>query len=394
MVKKEKINNLLKRGVVEVIDKKNLERKLLSGKKLRVKLGIDPTGYDLHIGHAVPLRKLKAFQDLGHQAVLIIGDYTARIGDPSGLDKTRPQLSLKEVKKYAQDYINQASLVLDIKKTEVRWQSEWFKKFDLEKIINLTAKATLAQVLSHETFRQRLEKGQPLATHEILYPFLQGYDSVAVKADVELGAMEQKFNLLMGRTIQEAFQQEPQDILMTPYLIGTDGRKMSKSFENYIALKDSPGDMYGKVMSIPDELIIEYFTLATEIPLKEIERIRGLLKKGENPRDYKAKLARKIVSLYYGEKAAKKAEEEFNRVFKEKELPDNIPSFKPKKYTYLPIDLLVEAKLVNSRSEARRLIEQKAVSLNGSKIENWQKEINLAKGDVLKVGKRRFIKII
>jgi tyrosyl-tRNA synthetase len=389
----EKISDLLTRGVAEIIDKNSVEKKLAAGKKLRVKLGIDPTGFDLHIGHAAPLLKLKAFQDLGHQVVLIIGDYTARIGDPSGLDKTRPQLSESETEKFGEEYFKQACLILDKNKTEVRWQSEWFEDFDLQTVINLTSKATLAQVLAHETFKKRLEKGLPLSTHEILYPFLQGYDSVAVKADIEMGAVEQKFNLLMGRTIQSAFNQPSQDIMTLNYVMGTDGRKMGKTFNNYIALKDKPEEMFGKVMSITDNLILPYFESATEVPISEIDEIKKALGKGDNPRDIKARLARAIVALYYGEKEAQKAEAEFDQVFKNKNLPSDIPGFKLKDKNITPVDLLAEAKLVSSKAEARRLVEQGGFSVNDNKITDWQKEINLKEGDIIKAGKRKFLKI-
>jgi tyrosyl-tRNA synthetase len=389
----EKISDLLTRGVAEIIDKNSVEKKLAAGKKLRVKLGIDPTGFDLHIGHAAPLLKLKAFQDLGHQVVLIIGDYTARIGDPSGLDKTRPQLSESETEKFGEEYFKQACLILDKNKTEVRWQSEWLEDFDLQTVINLTSKATLAQVLAHETFKKRLEKGLPLSTHEILYPFLQGYDSVAVKADIEMGAVEQKFNLLMGRTIQSAFNQPSQDIMTLNYVMGTDGRKMGKTFNNYIALKDKPEEMFGKVMSITDNLILPYFESATEVPISEIDEIKKALGKGDNPRDIKARLARAIVALYYGEKEAQKAEAEFDQVFKNKNLPSDIPGFKLKDKNITPVDLLAEAKLVSSKAEARRLVEQGGFSVNDNKITDWQKEINLKEGDIIKAGKRKFLKI-
>lgn len=389
----EKINDLLTRGVAETIDKNSVEKKLASGKKLRIKLGIDPTGFDLHIGHAAPLLKLKAFQGLGHQVVLIIGDYTARIGDPSGLDKTRPQLSESETEKFGEEYFKQACLILDKNKTEVRWQSEWFEDFDLQTIINLTSKATLAQVLAHETFKKRLEKGLPLSTHEVIYPFLQGYDSVAVKSDIEIGGIDQKFNLLMGRTIQQAFSQPPQDIMTLNYLMGTDGRKMGKTFDNYIAIKDSANEMFGKVMSIPDNLILPYFESATEVPLAEIREIKEALNKGENPRDYKAKLALAIVSLYHGEKEAQKAEKEFDKVFKNKNLPSDIPVFKLKDKNINPLDLLVGSKIVVSKGEARRLIEQGGFYVNEKKVTDWKKEITLNKDDIIKAGKRKFGRI-
>lgn len=387
------LNDLQIRGVAEIIDKGSLERKLVTGKKLRVKLGIDPTGFDLHLGHAAPLLKLKAFQNLGHQVVLIIGDYTARIGDPSGLDKTRPQLSEEQTEKFGEDYFKQACLILDKNKTEVRWQSEWFEDFDLQTVINLTSKATLAQVLAHETFKKRLEKGLPLSTHEVLYPFLQGYDSVAVRADLELGAVEQKFNLLMGRSIQAAFNLPPQDIMTLNYLMGTDGRKMSKTFDNYIALKDSPEEMFGQVMSISDDLILPYFESATEMPLSEINEIKKALKKGENPRDIKARLAREIVTLYHGINEAQKAEKAFDLQFKEKKPPEKISIHRLKKKNIAPVDLLYFTKLVSSKSEARRLIEQGGLEINGKKVSDWQKEITCKRGDIIKAGKRKFLKI-
>ena len=262
----DKIGNLFTRRVEEIIDKNHLEQALRSGKKLRVKLGIDPNRRELHLGHAVPLWKLREFQEAGHKAVFIIGDWTAQIGDPSGKDQTRPSLSEKEIKSNAKHFFDQAYLILDKAKTEVHLQSEWFKKFGLKEVIKLSSFVTEKQILAHETFRQRIEKDLPFYHHETIYPLLQGYDSVAVRADVELGAMEQKFNLLMGRTIQKALGQKQQDIMMVKYLIGLDGKeKMSKSLNNFIALSDKPEEMFGKIMSIPDNLTIHYFELCTEV---------------------------------------------------------------------------------------------------------------------------------
>ena len=394
MKNQEKFDDLLTRGVAEVIDKNNLQKKLAAGKKLRVKLGIDPTGFDLHIGHAAPLLKLKAFQDLGHQVVLIIGDYTARIGDPSGRDKTRPPLTEEQTEKFGEDYFKQACLILDKNKTEVRWQSEWFEDFDLQTIINLTSKVTLAQLLSHETFSKRLKQGLPLSAHEILYPFLQGYDSVAVRADIEIGGIEQKFNLLMGRTVQAAFNLPSQDIMTLNYVMGMDGRKMSKTFNNYIALKDKAKEMFGKTMSIPDKLILPYFESATELPWQEITEIKKSLGEGLNPREVKARLAREITLLYHGVKEVTEAENEFNQVFKNKELPSDIPSYVAEQvFEHYNPKLLVDTNMVSSMSAARRAFEQGAVRINNEKIKDWKKPVKIKDNDILRVGKRKFIRI-
>jgi len=390
----EDIVNLLERGVGEIIVRQSLSEKLKSGKKLRVKYGIDPNRSEIHLGHAVPIRKLKAFQDLGHTAVFIIGDYTARIGDPSAKEKTRKPVSQKEIKKNANAFFAQAFRILDKDKTEIHLQSEWFAKFDLAKIFELTSKVSVAQIMEHETFKKRIEKNQPFMVHEEIYPLLQGYDSVAVKADVELGGTDQKFNLLMGRQIQKAYGQKEQDVLMMDYLIGLDGKeKMSKSLGNYIAINDIPNEMYGKVMSIPDELIVHYYELCTDITAGGLEVIKKELDEGKNPRDVKAKLAKLIVETYYTAAEADKAAGEFEKVFSRREKPSEMPTINLEVKDIRLDDLLLDCKMANSRSEARRLAQQGAIEVNGQKITDPFKTIQIKDKMVIHVGKKSFVKI-
>lgn len=389
----------IKYMVEEIIPEDELVSKLKkaehTGARLRVKYGIDPTGYNVHIGHMVPIRKMRDFQDLGHIGVIVIGDFTAQIGDPTGLDEARKSLSREKVEQNAAKYMEQLYKILDPQKTEVRWQSEWFAKMTLEDVINLLAKFTLAQLMAHETFRKRYEEGKPLSLHEIMYPILQAYDSVAINADIELGATEQKFNILAGRELQRALGMEPQVAILSPILLGTDGKeKMSKSLNNYIAIFDSPEDKYGKVMSIPDSAIINYFKLAIDLSPEEIKKIENTLKKGkENPKNIKMRLAREVVTLYDGKEAAKKAEEHFQKVFAEKKIPDNLPEYKTNKEKYWIVKLLADAGLVKSNSEARRLIKQGAVTINGEKIKDTDKELQITDGMIIQVGKLRFCKI-
>ena len=292
----KKIQELLTLGVEKIIDKSSLEKKLKSGKKLRIKFGIDPTGSKLHLGHSVPLRKLKQFQELGHTVILLIGDFTAMVGDPTGRNETRPMLKKEDVKKNMATYIEQAAKILDISKVEIRHNSEWFKDKGWNFVMSLTGKITVARVLERDDFKERLKEGSDIQMQEILYPLMQGYDSVVLKADVEIGGTDQKFNLLMGRKLQKRYDEPEQDILTTPILEGTDGiKKMSKTYDNYIALLDQPDEMYGKIMSIPDNLIIRYFELATDISLDQIEQYKKNLKNGFNPRDLKMKLAEGFV---------------------------------------------------------------------------------------------------
>jgi tyrosyl-tRNA synthetase len=389
------IDELLTRSVAEVIDRKHLESQLNSGNKLRVKLGIDPTGARLHLGHAVVLRILRRFQDLGHNAVLIIGDTTALIGDPSGKNETRPALTPKDIEKNFETYEKQALKILDKKKLEIRWQSEWFKKFNLIDVIREASKISAGWITSHETFRNRLKAGQPLALHELLYPLVQAYDSVAVKADVELGGLDQKFNLLTGRELMRAHDLQPQDIVLADYLIGTDGQKMGKSLNNFVALEEEPFEMFGKLMSVNDDLILTYFEFATTISMDEIQKIEKELKDGANPRDIKKRLAEEIVALYHSKNQASKAASEWEKVFSNKEKPSNIQEMKlpsmPPKSTYE--DLLVLLKLVSSKSEAKRLIEQGGVKINDVLLTEINKPLKLSETNLIQVGKRKFVKV-
>jgi len=397
-MKFEKEMKLIRKGTEEIITEEELIKKFEkaeeSGKPLRIKYGIDPTGYDVHIGHLVPIRKMRDFQDLGHTSVIIIGDFTAQIGDPSGKDETRPHLTAEQVKNNAEKYMDQLYTVLDKDKTEIRWQTEWFGNMTMTDVLKLMGKFTLAQFMAHETFRNRYEKGLPLGMHEMMYPILQSYDSVAIKADVELGATEQKFNILAGRDMQRYFGQPEQVAVLSPILMGTDGKeKMSKSLNNYIAVFDTPKDKYGKTMSIPDNLIINYFNYATSIVPEEIEKIMNQLNKKEiNPKVIKQQLAREIVSLYHGEKAAFEAEQEFSKIFAKKDIPDEMPEFKLKTEKIGITELLVQAGICASNSEVKRLIKQNAISIEGKKIDDIFFEVD--KESVIKVGKRRFLKVV
>jgi tyrosyl-tRNA synthetase len=397
-MKFEKEIKLIWKGVEEIITEKELIKKFekaeKTGKPLRIKYGIDPTGYDVHIGHLVPIRKMRDFQDLGHTGVIIIGDFTARIGDPSGKDETRPHLTAEQVKNNAEKYMEQLYMVLDKNKTEVRWQTEWFGNMTMADVLKLMGKFTLAQFMAHETFRSRYEKGLPLGMHEMMYPILQSYDSVAIEADVELGATEQKFNILAGRDMQRFFNQPEQVAVLSPILMGTDGKeKMSKSLNNYIAVFDTPQNKYGKTMSIPDELIINYFNYATKATLQEIEKIAHQLNNNEvNPKVIKQQLAREIVALYHGDKAAFEAEQEFNKIFAKKEIPDEMPEFKLKTTKIGITELLVKAGVCASNGEVKRLIKQNAISIDGKKIDDIFFEVD--KKSVIKIGKRRFLKVV
>ena len=391
---------VIRNGVEEIIPEdeliKKFEKSEETGKPLRIKYGIDPTGYDIHIGHLVPIRKMRDFQDLGHTGIIIIGDFTAQIGDPTGLDETRKHLTEDEVKQNAEKYMDQLYMILDREKTEVRWQSEWFKKMSLEDVINMMSKFTLAQFMAHETFRRRYEKGLPLSLHELLYPLLQAYDSVAIEADVELGATEQKFNILAGRELQKILGMEQQIAVLSPILFGINGKeKMSKSLNNYIAVFDTPEDKYGKVMSIPDSVILHYFKYATNVQPEQISKMEQHLKDNSiNPMMIKQTLASLIVEMYHGRGAAQKAEKHFHKVFAKKEIPDEITTYKTDKDEIWIVKLLSETGLVKSNGEARRMIQQGAVSINGKKIDDLELNLQVEDGFIIKVGKRRFCKII
>lgn len=393
--------DLIKRGTFEIIPEEELvqklERSIKEGKPLNIKLGCDPSRPDLHIGHSVVLRKLSHFQSLGHLAILIIGDFTGMIGDPSGRNVTRPALSLEETREHGKSYFEQASKILDKEKTKIVYNSEWLGKMTFEDVIKLASKYTVARMLERDDFTKRYKAGEPISMHELLYPLAQAMDSVAIKSDVELGGTDQKFNLLVGRDIQREFGMEAQVIVTMPLIVGTDGvEKMSKSYNNYIGINESPKDIYGKTLSIPDMLIYNYFELATDLSSDELKKIKEQLNDPKtNPRDIKRYLARTLVRMYHSEEASKIAEEEFDRIFVEKGLPDEIPEFNfgDKKEINI-LDLIVLVNFAASKGEARRLVTQGGVTLNGEKVIDFQKIIHLQSGDILKVGKRKFIKFI
>jgi tyrosyl-tRNA synthetase len=376
----------IKRGTVDIISLDELQQKLAAGKPLRIKLGVDPTAPDIHLGHTVLLNKLKAFQELGHHVVFLIGDFTARIGDPSGRSKTRPMMSEEDIRRNSETYQKQVFKILDRSKTEVRFNSEWLNKLGIEGLLKLAGKYTVARMLERDDFEKRYEADVPISIVEFLYPLLQAYDSVAVQADVELGGSDQKFNLLAGREIQRDFGQAPQVVITMPLLEGTDGvRKMSKSYGNYIALNEPPNEMFGKIMSVSDELMFRYYELLTQYDLKAVKAL--------HPREAKANLAEELTATYHGSEAAKAARTEFDKVFARKDLPENLEEYIVDKKTVRLLDLLVTSGLTISRNEARRLIEQGGVKVNGEKI--------VADGDItvdgeliLQAGKRKFKKIL
>jgi len=389
---------LLKRGTVEIFNPDELAEKLTqaakSGKQLRIKLGLDPTSPDIHLGHTVVLRKMRQFQDLGHKAVLIIGDYTARIGDPTGQNETRPMLSTNEIETNAQTYLTQAGKVIDTAedKLEVRKNSEWLEKLTLMEMIQIAAKKTVAQMLQRDSFRKRLQSDIDVYTHEFLYPLMQGYDSVAVESDIELGGTDQTFNNLVGRDIQRAFNQQPQVVITMPILVGLDGKeKMSKSKGNYIGVTDEPSDIFGKVMSITDEMMENYFTLLTGLTSDKIAELTDAAK--THPKEAKVLLGKTIVSQFYDEKAAEAAAKEFDKIFAEGQLPEDMPQVEISAESISVKKLLMQCKLVPSGGEAKRLVQQGGVSIDSNKVRDINEEITPADGMVIQVGKRKFAQV-
>lgn len=381
----KKIDEILSRGVEKIIEKDSLEKNLKSGKQLRVKFGIDPTSPDLHLGHSVVLRKLRQFQDLGHNVILLIGDFTATIGDPSGKSSTRPVLTEREVKKNMADYIKQASKILDIKKTEIQYNAQWFGKMKMKDFYSLASMESVGELMTRSMFRERQEKEELLTLREFTYPLLQGYDSVKLKADVELGGNDQIFNMLHGRKVQKRFNMPEQDVMTSPLLEGTDGvKKMSKSLGNYIGLNESPKDMFGKIMAISDNLILKYVELLTDMDIQEIKTISNL-------RDQKTKLAKEIVKMYHGEKEAQKAEDEFNKTFRDKNPKFIIYTVDEVEYFYPELVSKVSGV---STSEAKRLIIAGAIEINGKVDKEWKKKIDIDENGIeIKVGKKIFFKI-
>jgi tyrosyl-tRNA synthetase len=394
--------DLIKRGASEIIPEedlvKKLERSQKENKPLNIKLGCDPTRPDLHLGHSVVLRKLAQFQSLGHQAILIIGDFTGMIGDPTGRNVTRPPLSLEEARANGKSYFEQASKILDPEKTKIVHNSEWLGKMSFEDVIKLASKYTVARMLERDDFSKRFKSGEPISLHELLYPLAQAMDSVAIESDVELGGTDQKFNLLVGRDIQREFKLEPQVILTMPLLVGTDGvEKMSKSYGNYVGISDPAAQIYGKTLSIPDDLIYTYFELATDVSKEELSKVRTYLSQKENnPREMKRLLARTLVRMYHSPEASEEAEKEFDKIFINKGIPDNIEEFRfDKTVEEIGIlDLITAVKFAPSKQEARRLVLQGGVSINGEKIEDIASIVKLNGEQILKVGKRKFIKLL
>lgn len=378
--------SLIKRGTNEIISEEELAKKLSSGKKLRIKLGVDPTAPDLHLGHSVIINKLKVFQDLGHQIVFLIGDFTARIGDPSGRSATRPMMTEEQIIKNIKTYQEQVFKILDKEKTEIVFNSKWLNALGIEGLLKLASKHTVAQMLVRDDFEKRFKADIPISIVEFMYPLLQAYDSVALNADVELGGNDQKFNLLLGRDMQRDAGQEPQVVITMPLLVGTDGvKKMSKSYKNYIALNDAPQEMFGKLMSISDELMMVYYELLTQENLDTVKQM--------HPKEAKMKLGAIIVERYWGAEAAKNAQEEFNKIFANKDLPTEIEEYKCDKDKIKLSELLFVSKMVSSKNEARRLIEQGGAKVNSQKI-TADTEIEIKDGIILQAGKRKFKKII
>jgi len=392
-MEKEAIEHLLSYNVSETISNESLKERLQSGKKLRVKIGVDPTRPDLHLGHAVALRKLGEFQDLGHKVIFLVGDFTAKIGDPSGSGVTRPIISDQEIEENAQTYLEQVGKILDVKKCEIRKNSEWLSKLELASLLKILSKVSVAQVIEREDFRTRLKMGASVGMHEIIYPLLQGWDSVMLKADVELGGQDQKLNLLMGRELMKRFGQIPQEILTVPLLVGLAGNiKMSKSANNYVGLTELPEEQFGKIMSISDKLIPHYLELAADFSSGEISRLTN--ESENNPRDVKEEIATRVVKLYHGDKAAQQAKEHFDRVFRRKATPAEMEEKRFGRATIRLTDFLSDRVQVGSKSRARRLIEQGGVEVDGKRIEDTGFILDLTKSHEIKFGKRNFFRVI
>lgn len=403
MISPEEQFHIIQSGAAQIIPEAALMEKLKRNKPLNIKLGVDPTAPDLHLGHAVPLRKLRAFQDLGHQVTLIIGDGTALIGDPSGRNSTRPPLTSEQIAENAKTYVDQAYKILDPEKTTLRFNSEWLMKLNLEGLLKLASNFTVARILERDDFHNRYANNQPISVHEFLYPIMQAYDSVCIEADVELGGTDQLFNLLAGRELMEKMEMEPQVCLTLPLLEGTDGvKKMSKSYGNYVGLTDEAADMFGKVMSIPDELMVKYYRLASTLPVDQIDAIEAGLAAGEiHPNRCKRDLAQNIVAAYYNEEAAQAAEVAFDNLFKKHDIPEDVPEFAadltPNEEGLVYVaKIIADAGLAQSVGEVRRLIDGGGVKLNGEALAAKQYNVEPAKleGAVIQVGKRKFVRLV
>lgn len=393
---KEKIDNLLERNVEQVLPSKEELAELMQERKIKLYYGIDPTSPNLHLGHTVQLRKLRKFQQLGHQVILLFGTFTAQIGDPSGHNSKRETLSKQQVEKNLATYQKQASKILDMSKVKVKRNAEWLSQLNFEKILELTSHFTVSQLLERNLFQRRLNNNREVWTHELLYPIMQGYDSVAMNIDLELGATDQTFNMLIGRDLQKKYNDKEKFILTTPMLTGLNGESMSKSRENTVNLTDSPQQMFGKLMSLKDELIPEYFRLCTNTPLPEIENIKQQLeKKNVNPKKIKVRLAKNIVGFYHGEQQAEQAEQEFEQVFKKGQMPSDMPEYSidELKQEMKLSELIVKVDLASSKTEAKRLIDQNGIKIDGEVQQNWNKKVKLEPGMILQRGKKNFVKL-
>lgn len=386
-------DHLLKRGVQDIVPKKGLLEKLKAGKKLRVYLGIDPTSTNIHLGNAVPLRKLRDFQQAGHEVIFLVGSFTALIGDTSDKDAMRQPLTQEQIEHNFHTYKQQASKILDFSRAKIMYNGDWLSNLSFQNIVELAQHFTVQQMIQRDMYQKRLEADKPIGLHEFLYPLMQGYDSVHMEVDLEIGGNDQLFNMLAGRTLLQAYKQKEKFVLTTPLIEGTDGRKMSKSYGNTINLTDSPVDMFGRTMSMADDLIIKYFMLCTDVSMKEIDEMDMALKSGSNPRDAKVKLASELVKMYHGEAAATQAYEDFVNVFKKGGVPEEMPEFKLNGDRNI-VDLLMLCELIKTKSEGRKVIEQGGVKINDEKITSHEAVIHLEEGMIIQVGKRRFARII
>lgn len=390
----KKIKEVLEKGVVEILPNKERLKKLLRRKRVRIYLGIDPTATKLHLGHTIGLRKLQQFADLGHETILVIGTGTVLAGDPSLRETPRGKISQAEIKKNIRTWKTQVGKVLDLSKIKIKYNGDWLLKLNLKDIINIASKISAVKLFQREMFQRRIKRGGTVLTHEILYPLLQGYDSVFLNVDLEIGGTDQVFNMLIGRELQKKMRHKEKFILTFPMILGIDGQPMSKSSGNCVWLSDPANQMFGKIMSIPDKQILNYFELLTDVPAKEIQQTRRDLKLRKiNPRDAKIKLARELVKLYHGEKKAENARKEFKRVFSQKKIPSKIPIFTTSKKILNILDLILNSGLTASKSQAKRLVLERGVKIDGKVKQDWQEKIKLREGMILQVGKRRFKKI-
>ncbi|MBI2644368.1 MAG: tyrosine--tRNA ligase [Candidatus Wildermuthbacteria bacterium] len=391
---KRDIASILTRRVETILPTREGLEQLMRQRKIKVYLGVDPTSPNLHLGHAVLFHKLREFQELGHKIILLFGTFTARIGDPSGRENAREQLTPQQVRQNMIAYKKQAAKILDVSKTIIKYNDTWLKRLTFEDVLKIASQFTSSQLLERDMFQQRFKEGKEVWMHELLYPLMQGYDSVALDVDLEIGAIDQTFNMLVGRKLEKIYRNKEKFVLTTPLLLGLDGRKMSKTYGNAVHLLDGPDEMYGKLMSLKDELVLHYFELCTDVPEEEIRTIaKALQERSISPRDLKARLAREIVTFYHGVKNAQKAEQEFIRVFREKQMPSRIQEVHIEKFQLALLDLLVETQLVPSRSEARRVITQGGVKIDGKMQKEADRIVSLQKGMVVQVGKRNFVRL-